>query len=242
MLIRLVLMMLLAGSAAGTASPLPDYPFVFTSGSATREIAPDIGELTFTVSSRGLDAEKAVAAVDAASKRVESLLRAAAVKADDIDASSLDKTERRHWEPDARESVPDGYEVSRRFVVRVRDLSRYPGLLKGLFALPESERFSVSFDRTDREQIRRQLFDQAASDAKARAGRMATSFGRTLGPVRAIAQVPFASMGEWLGFPGDAGYRPPFIPPVDSDTSMDRLLVPATVRISVDVNTVFELQ
>jgi hypothetical protein len=71
---------------------------------------------------------------------------------------------------------------------------------------------------------------------------MAASFGRTLGPVRAIAQLPFDSMGEWLGFAGGAGSPPPFIPPVDSDTSVDRLLVPATIRISVEVNTVFELQ
>jgi uncharacterized protein YggE len=242
MFMRILVLGLLCTPVAGIASPLPDYPFVFTAGSAERHLVPDVGNLGFTIRSHQREVDRAISTVESASKRVATLLQAAGVKLEDIDASSIDKSEKEHWEPGMRQSVSDGHEASRRFEVAIRDLSKYPTLVKGVFELPESDDFSASFGRSDREQIQGELFDQAAKDAQTRAQRMATSFGRKLGQVRGIAQVPFTSLAHWLGFPDAAYYPAPAISLPDFASSLDRLLVPATISITVEVNAVFEIQ
>ena len=242
MYIRVLMLALLGVSSASLASALPDYPFVFTSGSAERLIAPDIAQLSFRIQSHQREADTAIAMVESASKRVAGLLEDADVKVEDIDASEIDKVEKKHRESGAQESVPGGFEASRRFKVTIRDLAKYPVLVNDVFELPASEGFFTTFDRTDREQIERQLFDQAAKNAQARAEQMATSFARKLGQVRGIAQVPFMSLPDWLGFSGDSDYGPAAYAIGTPSLSLERLLVPATITISVEVNAVFELQ
>jgi len=242
MFMRILMLALLGLPAAGLASPLPAYPFVFAAGSAERKVAPDVGSLRFRIRSHEREVDKAISNVESASKRVAALLQAADVRIEDIDASSIDKSEKEQWEIGMRQSVPDGYEAFRGFKVTIRDLSKYPTLVKGVFELPESDDFSASFDRSDRQEIQSQLFDQAAKDAQARAQSMATSFGRKLGQVRGIAQVPFTSLAHWLGFPDAAFYPPLAMTMPDFASSLDRLLVPATITISVEVNAIFEIQ
>ena len=105
MFMRILVFALLCIPVAGLASPLPDYPFVFTVGSAERRIAPDVGHLRFTIRSPQRDVDKAISIVESASKRVATLLQTAGVNFEDIDASSIDKSEKWRWEPEMRQSV-----------------------------------------------------------------------------------------------------------------------------------------
>jgi len=238
----LLVALLLSTPAIAPASPLPEYPFVFTTGSAERHVAPDGAHLRFEVRSRQPDVDKAISVVESASQVVARLLDSAGVEAEDIDASVIDKSPTERWNSGTRTSLPDSYDASRSFSVTIRDLSKYPQLVKGIFDQPDTENFSVGFDRSDHETVAGELLEVAAKDAHARATRMAVSFGRSLGHVRGIAQVPFTSIDEGLGFPSGRAFAPPFIPPVDPSPSLDRLLVPATIRISVNVNAIFELR
>src|SRR5215475_13774714 len=92
---------IVAGLVLGTAvaSPLPDYPFVFTVGRARIETPPDIVRLSFTVANRSKDLKAAGAALDSTFNSVVTLLTAAAISAADIDASAVNKTPLSHWDP-----------------------------------------------------------------------------------------------------------------------------------------------
>lgn len=225
-------------SAQAQASPLPEYPFIFTSGSAEIDVPPDIVRFRVEVSAHLPEASVAMSAVEATSKRMLAVLRTAGVKDADIDASDIEKSPRRHWDEKRDRSVPDGFEVTRRFSVTVRDLARYPQMVTTLLELPHTEEFEPHFDRTDRAKIEGDLFDRAARDARANAERMAAAFGRKLGSVRGIAQVPMTEIADWLGLPTNAMYPAS----IELDSQSQRLLVPAAISISESVNVVFDLQ
>jgi uncharacterized protein YggE len=231
-------------AATASASPLPEYPFVFTTGSAKADVPPDVVELSFSLSAHNANEVEALKAVQRGFQRVLEILAAADVKEADIDASSVDKSEQRHWDEDKDISMPDGFDVTRTFTVTVRDLVKYPVMGKALLDLPGTSEFDPTFNRTDRLKIESELFQRAAQDAKARAERMATSFERKLGPVRAIAQIPFGDVSNWLGVGGDQRYLSDFTVTGSrrSTAEPDSLLVPAIISISAQVNVVFELQ
>lgn len=55
------------------ASSLPDYPFIFETGSAEVGVAPDMANVDLTISSRGRDASKAFSALMADLAKVENI-------------------------------------------------------------------------------------------------------------------------------------------------------------------------
>ncbi len=231
-------------AAMASASPLPEYPFVFTTGSAKADVPPDVVELSFSVSAHNANEGEALKAVQQGVQRVLAILANADVKEADIDASSINKSEQRHWDEDKDMSVPDGFDVTRTFTVTVRDLAKYPVMGKALLDLSGTSDFDPTFNRTDRLKIESDLFQRAAQDAKARAERMAASFERKLGAVRAIAQIPFGDVSNWLGVGGDQRYLSDIVVTGSRRrvTEPDSLLVPATISISAKVNVVFEMQ
>ena len=222
------------------ASPLPDYPFVFTVGTAKIDTPPDIVRLSFAVVSRNKDLKAAGTAVDSTFNSVVAILTAAATRHEDIDASAVNKTPLSHWDQGRNQTIPDGYEVSRTVKVTGHDLSKYPQILKGLLELPNTENFLADFDRSDRPKLKADLFATAAKDAKAHAEDMAAQFGRKLGPVRAISQIPLSAIGDQFGF--SSSERESYDRMFKRSAPSEEFLAPATITISERVNVVFELQ
>lgn len=244
MLLRVLASGLMLFSLSASAAPIPDYPFIFTEGTAERDIAPDSVRLSFTVAAREANAKAAADAVESTFASVLTILATAGIREGDIDASLVNKSARNHWDAASEHSVADGYEVVRRVKVTARELGRYPQMLKGLLQLPNTENFHAEFDRSDRPAIEAELLASAAQDARIRAERMTAPFGRKLGAVRAISEPPFAGLSEEFGF----GYRAPtggmtaatvFRRSAGSD---ERLLAPTTITIVRSVNVVYELQ
>jgi uncharacterized protein YggE len=245
MLPRVLTLALWLFAAAASASPLPEYPFVFTTGSAKVESPPDTVRLSFTVADHNRDPRLAAAAVESTLKSIMTVLAAAAINERDIDASVVDKSPRSHWDQARSQSIPDGYEVSRKVTVVGRDLGKYPQMVRALLQLLGTVGFRAEFDRSDRSKMEADLLISAAKDAKARAERMATQFGRKLGPVHAIAQTAFSALPDEFGFSYRASASPALAMEVavtGEKYSMERLLAPATITISEDVNVVYELQ
>ena len=131
------------------ASPLPEYPFVFSVGDAKATLPPDVGVLSFTVSNHNANVDVALASVRKTSEVALKILADAGLGAADIDASPMTKDSRSHWDDKRDQSVPDGYEVSRKFEVTVRNLDKYPKMVTALFALANNEDFLAYFKRSD---------------------------------------------------------------------------------------------
>ena len=224
------------------ASPLPEYPFVFAVGDAKATLPPDTGHLNFTVSSRNAGADVALAAVRKTSELALTILAEAGVADADVNASSMNKESRSHWDDKRDQSIPDGYEVTRKFEVTVRNLDRYPKMMTALFALSNTEDFLAYFQRSDAATVSTHLLEAAAADAKAKAEKMAAQFGARVGRVRAVSQIPVADVPYVFGVSNQPLVidRPDLA--IESANSPDQLLVPASVEITERLNVVFELE
>jgi hypothetical protein len=71
---------------------------------------------------------------------------------------------------------------------------------------------------------------------------MATQFGRKLGAVHAIAQIPFAAIRNQFGFSGVEFASASEVVLTGARKSLEIFLAPATIRISDNVNVIFELR
>jgi uncharacterized protein len=244
MLPRVLTLGLALLTVSASAAPIPDYPFIFTVGTAETDIAPDTARIGFTLAARDANAKVAADAVESSFASVLTILAAAGIREADIDASLVNKSPRSHWDSASERSVADGYEVLRRINVTARDLIRYPQMLKALLQLPNTENFHAEFDRSDRPRIEAELLASAAQDARVRAERMAAPFGRKLGAVRAISQPPFAGLSEEFGFGSHAAMAGVSASAAifKRSGSEERLLAPAAITIARSVNVIYELQ
>ena len=234
---------LVAGVAS--ASPVPDYPFIYAEGGATRELPPDIATLNASVSVRNASSEGAVAGVQAAAAKVLALLAKSGVRDADINAAQMAKSQQMRYDEATHRSVPDGYEASRSFVITVRDLTRYPALLTALLAMPGVNGGGGNFDRSDRAKVSSDLVAEAAEAARRNGELMASGLQRKVGAARAIARIPFAQIPGRFGFGGGAvpvGTPAPMVMMRAAAAPEDASLVPPSVTLSESVNVLFELQ
>lgn len=231
-------------TATAAASPVPDYPFVYAEGAASRELPPDVGSLAFTLSAHHETSEGAITAVQEAAGKALAVLAKAGIRDTDINAAQLNKSQQLRWDDKTQRNVPAGYDATRNFSVTVRELARYPALLAALLAMPGASGGGGNFDRADRAKVSAELVALAAEEARQNGERMAAGLHRKLGAARAIAQVPLAEIPARFGFGASASGPVPRGPMVAmaSARAADTSLVPATITVSESVNVLFELQ
>ena len=228
------LALLLAGPAA--AAELPSYPFVSTTGKAQAWLAPDIGELHFETGAQHTSAEAAQAALAGVSASVAALLTQYGVADDDIDSAELAKKTVALSAP-AADGATSAYVLTRHFRVQVRDLARWPGLVAALLATEHVDSVGASFDRSDSDQLNRDLMTQAAQDARANGTLLARSFGRKLGPAMAVARAPLDKLGAPFIAQAGTTERPP-----RAADSGGGYAVPPTIPYAQSVTAIFRLQ
>lgn len=217
------------------AAELPAYPLVSTAGKAQAWLAPDLGELRFETGTQHTSAAAASTTLDELSTTIAALLAEHGVADADVDSAELAKKTVALGKP-AADGATTAYVLTRHYRVQVRDLARWPALVAALLATEHVDSLGVSFDRSDSDQLNRDLMRQAADDARANATALARSFGRKLGPAMAITRgqldklaAPFiaqsASSGEATPrAPVTANYAvPPSIPFAQAVTAIFRL-------------------
>jgi uncharacterized protein YggE len=225
----------MAATGAGAAD-LPSYPFVSTGGKAQTWLQPDIAELYFDTGAQHASAETAAAAIGELGAALASLLAENGVADSDIDSGEISKKTVKLSNP-AADGATEACTLERRYRVVVRDLARWPGLAEALMAHDHVDSLSVSYDRTDREQVTRELMTQAARDARANGTLLAQSFGRQLGPAVAIARGPLDRVAPAI-FEGAGGSRPAAPQPVTAANYR----VPPVIPFAQSVNAVFRLK
>jgi uncharacterized protein YggE len=216
------------------AAELPSYPLVSTAGKAQAWLPPDLGELQFETGAQHTSAEAASATLGELSASIAALLAEHGVADADIDSAELAKKTVGLSKP-AADGATTAYVLTRHYRVQVRDLARWPALVAALLATEHVDSLGVSFDRSDSDQLNRNLMQQAADDARANGTALARAFGRKLGPAMAITRgqldklaAPFIAQsagGESLPrAPATANYAvPPSIPFAQAVTAIFRL-------------------
>lgn len=201
------------------ASSLPDYPFIFQVGTARLDVAPDIAVISITVSSRGSDASKALAVVNAGVSDAFRVLYKAEIPQSDIvstdimrmlEQASSDKT-----------SGPPVYIVRRNVRITVRKLAAWAPLMSELAVLKNVVNLESEFNVSGQDAIENALALKAASDARAKASRLAETLNRKIVAVMAVSEVPFPSLERTLISPDNREFSPPaFIPPTEYSSAV----------------------
>ena len=243
MYLRAFLAVLAVLALPARADDLPQYPFLYVTGSATKAVVPDTATASFVVRARDANAANAEQLVAQCAREVLALLKDNGIAPADIDAHEISKVVA--YERDsygmvsgaARHPTAMHYVLSRGFAVRLRRLESWPAVGSKLLQMQNIEELDVKFDRSDHDALRAQLMSDAAQDARRRAEAMAAGFAQQLGPVQGISPGPFRDI-HWDMLASDsrggamAGGQ---------QRDAVALLVPDTISIEVEVHALYRL-
>ncbi|HYR23863.1 MAG TPA: SIMPL domain-containing protein [Chthoniobacterales bacterium] len=183
---------------------LPDKPYIYVQGKAEIEKAPDMVTIKFDVVARAPDESKANEEVQAKAIKIFDLFNNAKIAKEDVIAQSLES------EPQFEQGekyIPNhgklvGYEVSRPFEVKIRDIAAFPKLVDELIAVGGIEFSSSGGGLTKQKEVEEQLADKALTNARERADKTAKAMGVKIESVFAISAVPFAEVHNSM-FPSE---------------------------------------
>ena len=230
---------LIAVAHAGT---IPNYPFVYVTGRADVRVPPNVADTTFTVLAESPRAGVAEHTVESRVTEVLILLRSAGVRDSQIDASGLTKEAVTNNDDSERKPLSiRGYRVSRQIEAKISDLKNWPQIATHLLQVQNVTDVQVTFGRSDAKGIEESLLGKAAKDAKKRAHLLAVSFGQHVWKVMALSQSQFDTIdGNFLGgLYGNGTPQMVMIAPPPGDST---LLVPSSIKLSVEVHAIVTLQ
>lgn len=192
-LIAALASLLLTGQALAT--PLPNQPHVYVEGSAELEVEPDTMTFTLSIQKVDLDLAKAKADVDARSRLLIDACKKFGIKAEDIATTALNI--RPEYEYKDNQRVLTGNNVSRQVDITLRDLKKYPEMMKALVDAKISETINTNLTVADKKAVEEKAQTAAMNDARARAERLAKSQGKTVGEPWSISEFNNRGNERW---------------------------------------------
>jgi uncharacterized protein YggE len=226
---HLAAVLLLIHAVWAVASPLPDYPFVHTSGSAEIYVPPDHAVIDLVVTASDADAAQAHRAIEARLADLTAALAAQGVQGADVVPRQVRKELRRNGEA-VLADLKCGMQV------QVRDLAKWREVMLVLLDKPDITDLATSFRTSERERIDRQLMADALKDARHKAELAAATLGKKLGDATAVSPGPLRNLGSALGLAGgDPGRM------TVGGTPGDMLQIQA-LRMVQNVDVVFRLK
>lgn len=231
---------LLLAAAPAAAESLPAFPFVFVTGEASREVAPDKATVTFRIEVFDASSEGALELITARSKQAAGLLKKHGVTDADITAFEVAKRAVRENAPQGEPLKILGYETSRTFSITLRDVKRYDALVRGLLGMQNVVDVGASFDVEKRIDIEAALVAAATADARAQAQRMAEAAGMRLGAVHALSHADFGAIPGHFGMgepQGPVAYRM-----ARAEAGSDVFFVPAAIPLQSQIHVLFRLE
>lgn len=177
------------------ATPLPAQPHVYVEGSAEIEVEPDMMTFTLSIQTVDIDLAKAKADVDRRSRLLIDASKKFGIKANDIATTALNI--RPEYEYKDNQRVLTGNNVSRQVDIKLRDLKKYPEMMKALVDAKISETINTNLTVADKKAVEEKVQTAAMEDAKARASRLAKSQGQALGAPWSISEFNNRGNERW---------------------------------------------
>jgi uncharacterized protein YggE len=177
------------------ATPLPQQPHVYVEGSAELEVEPDMMVFTLSIQTVDMDLAKAKADVDARSRLLIDTSKKFGIKASDIATTALNI--RPEYEYKDNQRVLTGNNVSRQVDINLRDLKKYPDMMKALVDAKISETINTNLTLSDKKTVEEKVQTAAINDAKARAGRLAKAQDRAIGDAWSISEFNNRGNERW---------------------------------------------
>lgn len=231
---------LLLTAAPAAAESLPAFPFVFVTGEAARDVAPDKATVTFRIEVFDASSEGALALVTERSKQAAGLLKKHGVADADITAFDIAKRAVRENAPQGEPLKILGYETSRSFSLTLRAVKNYDALVRGLLGMQNVVDVGAAFGVEKHKDIEAALVTDAAADARTRAQRMAEAAGMRLGAAHALSQADFGSIPAHFGMGGPQG--PVAYRMAQAEPGGDVFFVPSTIPLHAQIHVLYRLE
>lgn len=217
---------------AGSASQLPEYPFIHVTGSAMQFVPAEVGELDFEIVAVNADPAQARATVDERIAQIQALVQEQGLPAEDVLVR------------DTRQAIKEGsqvYDVRCSVHLNVRDLGKWQAIAGGLVGMENLDNFATDFAPADKDQVEMELTNAAIKDARKHAEAMAAGFGRKLGPVTGVSTGALKNLSNAMGlFPSDFTNRSRAGGPKRMDKA--NIASVAALRFAVSVDVIFRIK
>jgi uncharacterized protein len=232
-------------AACAHGSALPDYPFVYVTGVATKEIAPDVADLDFGIETKNKDSEVAYSMQSSVAKKIIEFANSLGISGDDIIARPTQKSflalinERLRASEGITEPKEPEYELSRTVTIHIKDLSVYAKLIELLYKQQYVVHIKSSFNRSDSVKIEESLIKDACSAALKKADALADGFSKKVKAVKAISEDGFSGMESTFGLPANSDRA---YPSGLSSESADFRIIPLTIKFRRHIYAICEIQ
>lgn len=233
-----VILLLFTFSPAGNAANFPDFPFLVGEGVAEKYVKPDIATINLEIMAFNKESETALEKVGVATERVVEILHSYDVDIENIEATDIDKSAKQKRDSEYNRLEILGYEVYRTMTISLDALSQYSELMSEIIAVDNVSGLDTKFDLAGREDLELELLTAAATNARAKAERLANSLDTEITSVHALSQSSgfgslIASFGASPNFDLNFGAV---------DLNPTKMFAPKSIKISVSVNVVFRIE
>ncbi len=182
-------------TVSAMATPLPSQPHIYVEGSAEVEVEPDTMTFSLSIQKVDLDLAKAKADVDARSRLLIEACKKFGIKTEDIATTALNI--RPEYEYRENQRVLTGNNVSRQVDIKLRDLKKYPDMMKALVDAKISETINTNLTVADLKTVAEKAQTAAMNDARARAERLAKTQGKAVGDAWSISEFNNRGNERW---------------------------------------------
>lgn len=184
---RLFIILALAlAPAAALATPLPSKPHIYVEGSAAVEAEPDEMRFSLMLEHTADTLGQAKAVVDQRSHTLIDLSRELGISDADIATTALRITPAYTYENNRQVQV--GTTVSRQVDIHLRDLKKYPEVMKAMVEAEVSQTVSTELLVSNEDKLSDEALIKALENAQQRAKRLAEAQGRALGRAFSISE------------------------------------------------------
>ena len=210
---------------------------ITVSGTAVREVAPDMATLQLSLEARGATAEAARSELATRTQALHNALLGELIGQRDIRTTGYHLGPEYRYDNNGKRHL-EGYLATTSLSVQVKDLDRLGNVLDRCVTRAQAQVEGASFGLQDEGKAEREILAAAVENAKAKAGVIATAGGRQLG-VLIRAQLHGDQGAQRLTRAANAMLMAKSA--MEEDAMPETHLDPGLITVRISVDTVFSL-
>jgi len=180
-------------SSKAQSADVDKMPTIKVTGTAEIQVVPDTATLSFTIARKDKTVAIAKKRNDETVAKVAALAKqfgiaATDVKTDYIRVKETTRREKVRGSDDDYTDVPDGFQVSRNLIVKLRDISRFETFLTALLDAGVDDVNNVAFSSSELRKFKDQARAQAVRAAREKAQALAKEINQTIGKAVSIEE------------------------------------------------------
>ena len=162
----------------------PERGYISLHGSASREVSPNIAEISFTVENTHKDVKTAIADNNKVASAVVSAVKSKLTKDKDvIKTGRISVNPNYTYSKDGKRSLKD-YTVNNTVIIRTEQVDNISSIVDAALSSGANRMNNLNFMFTEDKKVCSELYPEILNDLKKQAGVMAGAFGSTVAGIK----------------------------------------------------------